>query len=246
MEELYTIFQGGIDDLAGLDIFKRIDGHFAPGAETPSPNAPVPVRVQVALEEKKQHALTIRTSTTADLETQLQVKGLWRNVFGRAERLSGSLRSSPRNSTEFSAAFLKPLLAFGYGTSVEVSAFKQSSSYAQASSFDEEARGVVATLRHGLHSVSAEWAWRDIAVRKGASAAILAEGGPNVKSALRYRWEEDTRDDSVTPVNGTLRHVTMEGAGLGGYAAAFPPFSSCLFLVSSPSYFHFSSLLSSP
>jgi len=228
--ELTEMRRQVLEKLRNLDIFKTMNIVVVPNVDKETlrslrsdSSVPIPVIIRFYLEEKKRIGLSMKTHTTTDFQPYFQATGESRNVWGRGEKLSGSFKRSTNNDTEFEGSLHKPLLRFGYDKSVSVAAHKQNTNYESLSGFSEGSVGLSIGALSGKHGLSYDLSYRDIQVAKGSSLAILREGGESVKSAIKYRWLYDSRDDKLLPLEGSMVQVAAEVAGLGGDARHISP-----------------------
>jgi len=135
------------------------------------------------------------------------------NLFGRAEKLNVTTKQSFVGSNEYSVSFTKPLLSYGLDKSLSLGLYKRSTDYTHRSSFVEKSNGLQTTLGWGNHHLSYDWVLRDIVLHPKATEGMLREGGPHVKSAIKYQYYHDTRTQEE---GGGAVDCSTEVAGLGG------------------------------
>jgi outer membrane protein insertion porin family len=178
---------------------------------------PLPCVARLILTEKKRVGFNAGVShSTGQNETVFETQLVVRNVFGRAERLTGNATLSMTKSSAFQLQFYKPLLEWGWDKSGDVQIFQQIVNNMQHNSHIEKKRGIRVRYAFGRHALSYEWAWRRIQLGAHATEGLLKEGGHNIKSSLIHQYFVDTRDDALVPTTGFAFRFAQELAGLGG------------------------------
>ncbi len=140
--------------------------------------------------------------------------------LGYAEQLSfgGDVGSNKSNTIWFNLTKPRP---YGRRMVVALRTNQLYHSYQQWSSYNEKVRGSLLSLasENGTHALTYEAAWRQLSATQHArpSAAVQAQLGDQLKSALHYVWRRTSSMGEGAGNSGTSWGVrsSSEVAGLG-------------------------------
>lgn len=170
---------------------------------------------RVSLKESKRIGLGAKLSAEGESavgETELKMT----NYFGHLEKISGSIAGT-QGQTMYHFSVEKPLLRRPFGAQLlRFGCGNSHSDNRQLSSHSQDEMNLWLSYISGAHSLTYEGVYRDVQVARTATRSILLEGGPSIKSALKYSWVQDTRNDRLMPTSGRKIRVTTEVAGLLG------------------------------
>lgn len=147
---------------------------------------------------------------------------LWRNMFGGAEMLTLNAKAGTRTRSAYSANLSAPVLSNpDMRVSLEGLASAAEKPWA---SHEEVLKG--GSLRFSwlnnerdTHSVEYAGAWRQITgLAAGASPTVRAEAGDTIKSAIKYTFHREQRDNPQLPQSGYMLRSVLETAGIGPLA----------------------------
>ncbi|KAK4538032.1 hypothetical protein CDCA_CDCA15G4057 [Cyanidium caldarium] len=134
-------------------------------------------------------------------------------LFGSGHRVYGDVRASNQLQVEVRKPY--PLGVMDTFASLRLT--NALLNRMSTSSYCEFQRGLETALEGTLGRIGYECTWRDLGkVGAHASMPVREQAGHSVKSAVHYAWEQDVRDDSVIPADGSYCRVFAEVSGLGG------------------------------
>ncbi len=205
--------------LQGLGIFNAIDIQMQ---ETAS-KAPGETDLLVKVSEKGVFTAYTGTSFTRD-DVNLEASGSLRNPTGYAEILQGTYSRSRLGNRSVKLNLGKPRVR-GSNVRLDCQLHEDTLNFERTSSLREKVQALAfhLTTHNQRHRLSYEMALRDIMPRRhlsvpyayDASLSIMREATPSLKSAIRYKFTDDKRNDRVLPTDGTFFSGLMELAGLG-------------------------------
>eukprot|EP01125_Pyxidicula_operculata_P013803 TRINITY_DN4581_c0_g1_i1.p1 TRINITY_DN4581_c0_g1~~TRINITY_DN4581_c0_g1_i1.p1 ORF type:complete len:456 (+),score=61.50 TRINITY_DN4581_c0_g1_i1:3-1370(+) len=203
--------------LTSLDAFASFNFEVKKlGEQRTSLNEPIPCVLVVKLKEKKSFNLTANTNVTTNLDSQVKLQAVYRNAFGRGEKISGNVNQNSTTGTDYTVSFTKPILHSKKINQIDASVFRFDRDYTLYSSHTEKVLGSSASVKSGHHKYTYECLLRDIELAPKATEAMLQEGGPHIKSSIKHEWQHDTRDNPIAPNEGHYVQIVQELAGLGG------------------------------
>lgn len=209
-------------ELKGLGIFKSVNLVLDDLPDDVAAADPSACDLRVELVEHKLTRIEVKTSTTVgENEPDVQATVGLCNAFGRAETVSVSAQVGASNwrehwSSAFSLAFKRPVLGQGPGPRhIEADATRASHRLPWCA-LTQTTHGLA--LRYSLpsHQVSYEASARHVIPESSAPLALRSHAGHSLKSAVKYVYAHDTRDDPLTPTTGHAFTSSTELAGLGG------------------------------
>lgn len=139
----------------------------------------------------------------------------YKNLFGYADILDGSLAYGCDHSAELSAGVYLPRFK-GLSTPFTARAYLLSQDWLKFSSYKERSAGLSLGLystRH--HDVSYNLAWRTLTdPSQMSSRSIRRQLGHNLLSSLKYTFKFDRRNSSMRPTQGYAFVSTTQVGGL--------------------------------
>ncbi|KAF8427863.1 mitochondrial outer membrane protein [Tirmania nivea] len=186
----------------------------------------LPTSLDVVLLVKERSRLTLKSGTDfGNTESTGYVTLSTRNLLGGADILSLSASTGTRTRSAYDAYFHAPLFsdpdlnafAAAYATS------RSNHDFASHEQVDKGGRVGLSWVTPGnrdRHELCYEGVWREVTgLSVDASESIRNEAGDSVKSAIRYSFTRDWRDNPLLPSRGYLFKTYAEIAGkfnLGG------------------------------
>lgn len=144
---------------------------------------------------------------------------LWRNIFGGAETLTLNAKAGTRTRSAYSANLSAPVFS-DPGKRISFEGFASAAEKPWAS-HEEVSKG--GSLRFSWlndqrdsHSVEYSGAWRQITgLSPRASPTVRHDAGDTIKSALKYSFYRERRDNPQLPQAGYMVRSGWEVAGIG-------------------------------
>lgn len=210
-EDLATL---GLHDMNAFEV--DLDT-FDANAPAPAPGQPLECVVKVTLKEKHRLGLSAKLSAEGENavgETDLTMS----NYFGQAEKISGSVAGA-QGQTIANLTFERPLLKRPYGSRLVRCGIGNShmDNRGYSSHVQDDVSAWLSYVQDS-HNLTYEATYRDVKIARSATEGMLAEGGPSIKSALRYSFTLDSRNDHLMPRLGRRLKVGTEVSGLLGDA----------------------------
>eukprot|EP00854_Cymbomonas_tetramitiformis_P011570 gene11570-13669_t len=209
LDELKDTLLDASTKLSELDIFHSVDIFCDAGPE----DLPGTTNLIVTVSEKDVHNITGGYYIQGS-EQSVEGSVKLRNFFGSAETWELNAGFGNQKSTAYTASFLQPRV-FGGESQVEMRAFKTENSNEKSSSFVEGLTGFSTHFYSGDHELAYEWAWRLLSPTKLASQSVRDQAGYSLKSALKYSYMLDARNNPYIPTRGYAFRFNTEVAGLG-------------------------------
>lgn len=156
----------------------------------------------VEIEIKEKPRTTFKTELSQELnggERSASFSGTIRNVFGRAERLEGSISYGDRDSRGFTLSFFKPFIMNSDNT-LHAGLFRNNRNYALFSSFRETNRGALIGIQtpDHAHQLNYEFSWRDITpVSRAAEFGPLSLSGTSSVSGSAATRSTEGGDEAA-------------------------------------------------
>jgi outer membrane protein insertion porin family len=152
-------------------------------------------------------------------EKAAHIEGHFSNVLGRAETASLTFDGSLPLNYSFTGSFTKPFLFWGSKNQTSLTITSRFVDESTISNYREYLNGIGSSfgfVRNGsTHEIGWEGVCRTVFPTPQASLDIR-RGGNSLKSAIRYSYSFDTRNDTLVPMTGYSLKFTSEFAGLGG------------------------------
>jgi outer membrane protein assembly factor BamA len=147
-------------------------------------------------------------------ETELKLS----NYFGQLETITGSV-SGNLGQTMFNVAMEKPIIKRPYGSRLLRLGIANAhvNNRAHSSHISDELTSWVSYVQDA-HTITYEGTYRDVTIDRHATERMLDEGGVSIKSAIKYAFVKDSRDDRLIPTMGGRMRTAIEVAGLLGNA----------------------------
>lgn len=183
----------------------------------PAPGEPIECICRVSLKESKRLNLGAKLSAEGESavgETELKMT----NYFGVMERLSGSVAGT-QGQTTYNFSVEKPIIKRPFGS--RMIRFGCGNSHTNNSALSSHSMDEISLWTSYVqddHMLTYEGIYRDVKLTRGATEHMLAEGGQSIKSAIKWTFSKDSRDDRLMPSLGRRFRFSTELAGLLGSA----------------------------
>ncbi|GAB5034459.1 sorting and assembly machinery component 50 putativ [Nannochloropsis oceanica] len=219
VEGVHRGLQRATQSLQSLGIFHGIDIQMQ---EAASQN-PGETDLLIKVAEKGIFTAYTGTSFTRD-DINFEASGSLRNPTGYAESVEGTYSRSRLGNRSVRVNLSKPRVR-GANVRLDCELHEDTLNYERTSSLREKVQALAfhLTTHNRRHRLTYEMALRDILPRRhlstpfayDASLSIMREATPSLKSAFKYKFIDDRRNDGVLPTGGTFFSGLLELAGLG-------------------------------
>lgn len=204
-------------NLEALDIFDSINVSLAPtNPDDIGKNLddPLDCTLTVTLKEKKRLSVSTSVVTSGKEGAGMETKISLLNYFGKAERLNYNYSVS-NDSSVYKFTYMKPIIKDNIRF-LNLGIFNDKIDYSHQSSYTEKKVTGFLSYQAGMHNFSYEHSLTDVYIHPQSTEKILESGGYSTKSAFKYSFEYDDRDDRVFPTRGKSFRINTELAGLIG------------------------------
>ncbi|KAG6195257.1 hypothetical protein E4U22_005188 [Claviceps purpurea] len=205
--------------LSGLQILRAPPEVYLSQASQVDPStSPSDINVSIGLKELPRFKLQTGTDV-GNGEGSAYGSLLWRNMFGGAEMLTLNAKAGTRTRSAYSANLSAPVLSDpDMRISLEGLASAAEKPWA---SHEEVVKGGSLrfswmTPQRDTQAIEYLGAWRQITgLGQIASPTVRQDAGDSIKSALKYTFYRDRRDNPQLPQSGYMMRSVWELAGAG-------------------------------
>ena len=192
--------------------------HLSQASQVDPSTSPHDVNISIGLKELGRFKLQTGTDV-GNGEGSAYGSLLWRNMFGGAEMLTLNAKAGTRTRSAYSANLSAPVLS-NPDMRISVQGLASAAEKPWAS-HEEVAKGGSMrfswlTALRDTHAVEYTGTWRQVTgLAGGASPSVRQDAGDSLKSALKYSFYRERRDNPQLPQDGYMIRSALELAGVG-------------------------------
>ena len=209
-------------DTLDIEIFRAPPEVFLTSPDQTNPSS-TPTDVDVDIRVREHSRFKLQTGTdVGNGEGSAYGSLLWRNMFGGAEMLTFNAKAGTRTRSAYSANLTAPVNS-NPNTTITLEGLASAAEKPWAS-HEEVIKG--GSLRftwlnqmQDAQSIEYMGAWRQVTgLGHGASPTVRGDAGDSVKSAIKYTYFRERRDNPQLPQDGYMLRSAWELAGVGPLA----------------------------